>query len=242
VTTPRLARLTAISDDRYRAVFTCEHGEVTVHLVVDDTAGVAVVTPEPDLFMDGTLGDPRPVAAVVTAMHRARHDRPSAGPVDPLVSRAVQTAQRDAAGLRLLIDWPISAAGEVLRSVARIPEQDRSRIFESGLNELDSAVRDAQLVADVLPRLAVMFGGAREIRRADLARRRAALDAWAVPEPPAGLTAQQASRVAALRTRAAMLDAVYLLVGDAGQLPVAPVPGSNLLAVYLGEQRTQGLR
>jgi hypothetical protein len=238
VTAPRLTQVTAISDDRYRAVFTGEQGEVTVDLVVDDRGGVPVVSPEPDLFMDGTLGDPRPVAAAVTAMHRARHARPAGGAIgaddaDPLVSRAVQTAQRDSAALRLLIDWPLSAAGDVLRNVAEIPEQDRSWVLESGLGELDSAASDPGVVAEVLPPLAAIVGGAREIRRADPAARRAALDAWAVPEPPAGLTAQQASRVSALGARAATLDAVYLLVSEAGSLAVAPVPGSDLLAVRL---------
>ncbi|MBO0871271.1 MAG: hypothetical protein J2P15_22180 [Micromonosporaceae bacterium] len=233
MTAPRLTQVTAVSADRYRAVFTGEQGEVTVDLVVDDQAGVPVVSPEPDLFTDGTLGDPRPVIAAVTAMHRARRAAAEDAVVDPLVSRAVQTAQQDAAGLRLLIDWPLSAAGDVLRNVAQIPEQDRSWVFESGLHELESAASDPRLVAEVLPQLAARFGGAREIRRADLAARRAALDAWAVPEPPAGLTAQQASRVAVLRDRAATLDVVYLLLGDAEELPVAPVPGTDLLVVRL---------
>src|SRR5262245_44851336 len=166
--------------------------------------------------MNGTLGNPRPVAAAVIAMHRARHGPPATGWLDPLVSRAVQTAHRDADGLRLLIDWPLSVAGDILRDVAELPEEDRSWVLESGLNELDCAALDAKVVADVLPRLAVMFGSGRAIRLGDHAPRRLAMGGWAVPEPPAGLTPEQTSRVAALRTRAATLDAVYLLVGEAG--------------------------
>jgi hypothetical protein len=53
----------------------------------------------------------------------------------------------------------------MLRNVAQIPEHDRPWVLESGVKEVDSAApAAAEVDADVVPRLAVMFGGGRSIR------------------------------------------------------------------------------
>lgn len=77
-----LARITALPDGAYELVF--EAGETSLRFVCEarQHKGISYVTSEPSLTQndpayDGPdIGDPRPVASVVLAMHQARHQQP----------------------------------------------------------------------------------------------------------------------------------------------------------------------
>ena len=67
-----MKQLTAVGDDVYEVVFDGTVEPSTILCTVD-TSGVAPgVSVQPDPFMSGDYGDPRPVMAAVLAMHRAR--------------------------------------------------------------------------------------------------------------------------------------------------------------------------
>ncbi|SCG67302.1 hypothetical protein GA0070623_3261 [Micromonospora rifamycinica] len=69
----RMRQLTAVADDTYEVVFDGTVEPSTVLCTVDMSSGVPGVSVQPDPFMSGDYGDPRPIMAAVVAMHRARH-------------------------------------------------------------------------------------------------------------------------------------------------------------------------
>jgi hypothetical protein len=72
-----MTRVTALGDDLYEVVFDGTAEPSTVLCTVEMSGVVPGVSVNPDPFMSGDFGDPRPVMATVLAMHRAR--RPKEG-------------------------------------------------------------------------------------------------------------------------------------------------------------------
>jgi hypothetical protein len=137
------------------------------------------------------------------------------------LSAAVDAARAgDLDALRGLVDWPLSGAGQVGRSLPGVLERDRASVAASGLAELDAAASDPAAVEDILRPLAWRLTSAREIRPADAGSASAALAALRVPAPPPGLTGAQRGRLIELGERVAALRDVYLIVDDRGAEPV----------------------
>ncbi|MGA8115828.1 MAG: hypothetical protein WCA46_19375 [Actinocatenispora sp.] len=231
VPTP-VRQIGATGPDTYEVVF--DDGErVRFTATVGD--GLLLWSTRPESFQVGPRGvapDTRAVYRAVQELHTARSGM-SARTTHPLVERAIECARDDPAGLRSLIDWPVSGLRRVVGGLTEVPERDRAMVVSSGLDELDAAADSPDLVADVLRPLAARFAAAREVRVASPGQRQLALAGWRVPTVPAGLTDAQGRRLSTVRDRTATLDEVLVLVDERDQLPVAPVPGTGLLAVRL---------
>ncbi len=65
-------RVTAVGDDVYEVEFDGTVQPSTVLCTVDMSGAAPGVSVQPDPFMSGDYGDPRPIMAAVIAMHRAR--------------------------------------------------------------------------------------------------------------------------------------------------------------------------
>ncbi len=232
VTWAPVREITATGPGIYAVRF--DDGEL-VRFTATEDGGFTFWGADPYPFQTGPEGtrvaDPRPVLRAVQAFHTAGTGAAAAD--HPLVARAVRTAREDPAALRSLIDWPTSGVRRVVGGLAEIPERDRASVVTGGLGELDAAAGDLATVAEVLRPLAARFAACTGVRVASPAQRRVALAGWQVPELASGLTDAQQARLTALRDRAAALDDVLMLLDSAGELPVAPVPGTELLAVQL---------
>jgi len=68
----RPTKISALGDCDYEAVFEdSAANELTVRFHIEYGRGVALVQPDPDIFMDGRA-DTRAITALVMAFHRAR--------------------------------------------------------------------------------------------------------------------------------------------------------------------------
>ncbi|MDX3657040.1 hypothetical protein PV646_06935 [Streptomyces sp. ID05-26A] len=78
MTDPRLAQISALPDGTYELLFDSGTGRLRYVCEVQERHGIEVVSSTPSLtVMDPSsdapdVGDPRPIAAAVLAMHRAR--------------------------------------------------------------------------------------------------------------------------------------------------------------------------
>jgi hypothetical protein len=88
-------------------------------------------------------------------------------------------------------------------------------------HQVDAAAGDPYLAQDVLEPVRERLAVARAVRPADAGTRAAALERLRVPEPPSGLSAEQAARFARLGQLAAALRDVYVVDTDLGPLPLA---------------------
>jgi hypothetical protein len=155
--------------------------------------------------------------------------------VPEVVSRAVAAAQAgDAATVRSLIDWPLTGAAVMFRSLGLVDEADRAVSVALGLAELDGATGDADMVANVLAEEAEFLVPAEDVETATDGERADVLRALQVPELPPGLTAAQLARADELRARAAQLREVYVVVGPNGRRPYAIASDTGLLVLLLG--------
>lgn len=219
--------ISAVADDAYDVTF---DGGGTLRYVLADPSGAW--HEENDEPKGPHLPDSRPVVAAVAAVHAARTGGPAPAR-HRLVEHAIRVARDDPAALQGLIDWPLSGVRDVVETLGRVPEADRSAVVASRLGELESAGTDLAVVANVLRPLAARFAATREVRAAAPEVRRRALAVWQVPATPPGLTAAQQERIADLRERAASLGEVLVLVDGPDETVVAPVPGADRLAVRL---------
>jgi hypothetical protein len=72
VSAVRVKQITAVGDNEYEVVFDGQVDPSTILCTVDLSGSVPGVDPNPDRFMTGDYGDPRPIMAAVLAIHRAR--------------------------------------------------------------------------------------------------------------------------------------------------------------------------
>jgi hypothetical protein len=150
---------------------------------------------------------------------------------DVLTAAIIAARAGDLDRLRGLVDWPLSGAATIGRSLAGVLERDRASVAASGLAELDAAAYEPGVVDELLRDVAPRLAATREIRWAEPEVRDAALAALRIPDPPPGLTDEQRARLGDLRDRAAALGLVYLLLGDYGQMPIARTQDTDRLVL-----------
>jgi hypothetical protein len=160
--------------------------------------------------------------------------RPMTDP-DP-ISAAIRAARDgDLAGLAGSVDWELSAAADLARSLPLVFEDDRARVLASGLAEVDAAAGDPDLARDVLEPVRERLAAARAVHPADPALRAATLDRLRVPDAPPGLSAEQAARFDRMRERAAALTDVYVVDTDLGPLPLVVAADSGRLVLLVDD-------
>jgi hypothetical protein len=158
---------------------------------------------------------------------------PMAG-IPEVLTRAVAAVRAgDAEALRRMIDWPMTGAAKTLYSLASTPERERAENVAIGLAELDLASTDPLQVTNVLAAQAPLLGAATDIRVAPTWQRREVLAALRVPPMPAGLTAEQLTRIDALRARAELITDVYVVITASAQQPYAIAADTGLLVLML---------
>jgi hypothetical protein len=150
---------------------------------------------------------------------------------DVLTLAIAAAREGDLDRLRGYVDWPLSGAASIGRSLAGVLERDRASVAASGLAELDAAADDPGVVAALLQDVAPRLATTQEIRWAEDETRDAALAALRVPDAPPGLTDDQRARLDELRARAAAVRLVYVLVGDFEQMPVARTEDTDRLVL-----------
>jgi hypothetical protein len=139
----------------------------------------------------------------------------------------------DADALRRMIDWPLTGAAKTLYSLPATPEGERAENVAIGLAQLDLASTDPLQVANILAAHAGLLAQAADVRVAPAWERREVLAALSVPPMPPGLTADQLTRIAALRARAELLTDVYVVITPTTRQPYAIAPDTRLLVLVL---------
>ncbi len=239
---PAVDRIDALSERSYRVSFS-DGLAVRVDLPAETDALGAHVDPDP--FMRGGYGDPRPIVAAVRAVHDARAVLRGEPPVAPvpdapagaraLIDRAIQFGRAgQLEELGALIDWPLSGAARVFVGLDTLPEQNRSWVVRSGLAELDAARSDPGMAGELLAGLASALAAVRDVEPVPADRRFEVGTAWHLPTAPSGLTDEQRDRLDSLRHEVADLTALFELRGASGTLTVAVTADGGSLVVPLG--------
>ncbi len=242
VSVPAVDRIDVLTEHSYRVTFS---DGLAVRFDVPAGTNVLGANVEPDPFMRGGYGDPRPLVAAVLAVHDARAalrgEPPAAvAPIavagaSALIDRAIQFS-RDGQleNLGTLIDWPLSGAAQVFIGLTTLPEQSRSRVVHSGLAELDAARSAPSMTNEVLAGLAAALAEVHEVVPVPTDRCFEARTPWRLPPSPPGLTDEQRDRLDSLRHEVADLTALFEVRGASGTLTVAVTADGGSLVVPLG--------
>ncbi len=153
-----------------------------------------------------------------------------------LLAAATEAARRhDLAGLAALVDWQLSGAATVGRSLEAIRRPDRAEAVASGLAELDDVAARPELVTDLLRQVGLAFARSASAHPADPETAESVLATLRLPEAlPTGLTEPQVARLTELNRRAAGLRQVWLVSGDDHEtLAVAWAPDTDRLVLAL---------
>ncbi|MGA8112218.1 MAG: hypothetical protein WCA46_00995 [Actinocatenispora sp.] len=235
---PPVNRIDVVDEDAYLVTFA---DGLAVRFEVAEEHGVRGANPEPDPFMRGRYGDPRPVVAAVLAVHDARAalrgaahgtDPVGQGPARDLIGRAVHLARAgELDALGALINWPLSGAARVFVGLTELPERNRGWVVDSGLSELDAAHDDPAVAGEILSALAAQLAAVREVVPVPADRRVQALAGWLLPVAPAGLTDAQRDRLDRLRHEVADLTGLFELRGSPAGLVVAVTADGGSLVV-----------
>src|SRR5207253_2395743 len=102
-----------------------------------------------------------------------------------------------------------------------------------GLSEIDAIATDPRTAYEVLWPYATHLAMASEVRPADPATTASVLARLQILPDPPGLSDEERRRLADLRARAAALREVFVVVAEAGELPVALAATTGALVFLL---------
>jgi hypothetical protein len=145
----------------------------------------------------------------------------------------IAASRQDRDAVRGLIDWPLTGAPAMAKALYGVLEADRARVAATGLAELAASANRPELTDGILNEIWPILAGALEARTASEPERADAIGALQLPPPAPGLVEEQREQLDALRGRAAMMREVYVIVADAGVLPVALTAETRRLVLVL---------
>jgi hypothetical protein len=145
----------------------------------------------------------------------------------------VAASQQNRDAVRGLVDWSLTGAPAMARALHGVLEADRARVAAAGLAELAASASRPELGDEILADVWPVLAGAREVRYASESERADAIGALQLPPAPPGLLEEQRAQLEALRGRAARIAEVYVIVADAGVLPVAIAADTGRLVFVL---------
>jgi hypothetical protein len=145
----------------------------------------------------------------------------------------IAASRQDRDAVRGLIDWPLTGAPAMARALYGVLEADRARVAATGLAELAASAARPELSDEILSDIWPILAGAREARLASEPERADTIGALQLPPPPPGLAEEQRVQLEALRGRAARMSEAYVIVADAGTLPVAITAETRRLVLVL---------
>ncbi|MBO0871272.1 MAG: hypothetical protein J2P15_22185 [Micromonosporaceae bacterium] len=227
-----LQSIRAVGPGRYEAVLLTGSGPYAVPYSVRPGSGVATCP----AALPWPVGvDREAVTAAVLAFRDAAEagQRSAARLAErhPL-AKAGQAAQAgDQVTLRSTVDWPLSGLPALADGLARTDAANRPLLVAMTLAEFDAAGTEPRIGAEPLRQLAGVLVAARRVFHAAPEERHRVLRRLRPPPLPLDLDEAAYQAMRALAARAALVDEVYIVAGERGELPLALAPDTGRLVV-----------
>jgi hypothetical protein len=233
-----LQSIRALGPGQYEVVLLADAGPIAVPYRVRPGSGVATCPPavpwpagaDRDLVVAAVLA----FRDAAEAGQRAAIGLPDAHPL----ARAIRAAHAgDQADLRSTVDWPLSGLPALTDGLDRADAASRALLVAMTLAEFDAAASDPRIAAEPLRQLAGVLVAARQAYLAAPEERNRVRRRLRPPAVPPDLDGPTAGALRALADRAALVDEVYVVVGDRGEVPLAYAPDSGRLVVLPPSER-----